>query len=200
MNRSTGALRFSAKPNERPPTMKLHRLAAAAALAAMSLHAQAQSTTYEFTFTGTQTHFRDDWECPGSVCAPGTPLVTVSPWAGTLTLTAPEADGTYTEATFASLSLLVNGYGLWLEPFMAPAFGVTIEGGQVASFFGVASAAPQTWAFSGTTVHWSQPAQHHYGQTFGDAQIAAVPEPETWALFAAGLLVTARIARRRKVA
>jgi len=189
-------------------TMNLHRLAATAALAVMSLHAHAV-TTYTFGVDGTQTHFLDAWECPGSVCAPGTPLVVTNDWHATLTLTAPDGDGAFAfdwSGAEPNLKLALEQHGI-TTPFSfgmppGPLFGAEVRGGQVVGLTGsglLSGAPPGVWTFVGAGLSFDTPHQHHYGRTFGSGTLAVapIPEPGTWALFAAGLFAVARITRKR---
>ena len=195
----------------------VRHLSAAAALAVASVAANAV-TTYSFGVSGTQVHLRDDWECPGSVCPPGSPSVIVSDWSGLFLLTAPNGNGTFTfDGSLAepNLTLVFDQGGFSTafsfglprpggQPPVVLPFSATISDGALTALNGGGHLfnvlPPGYWMFDGTRVTFDNPAQHHYGQTFGSGTMAlpsaAVPEPETWAMFAAGLLVLVRIARR----
>lgn len=175
--------------------MRLHHIAAACALAATI--APAHATDYAFTFAGTQFHWISPYEC--STCPPGV----ASPWVGTMLLTAPDGDGAYTWAD--SVTVRLDDRTL-MSPFQfTDPFIVTISGGRVTGFGGKADWSiglqPEHYTFDGWALHWDAPATHHFGDTFGDAQIAAVvthaSEPESFALLLAGLAFVARIAWRR---
>lgn len=175
--------------------MKLQPLAAALALAAI---VPAHAADYSLTFAGTKTHYVNPFECGGGgICPPGTPPVVSSPWSGTLLITAPSEDGSYTVESFSLLAASIDGRALSLYVPLGETFVVTIAGAKVASLDGDTSQGtpPQRFTFDGMSVHWLQRAEHHYGETSGDAQIAGVvthaPEPETWALLLAGIALVA---------
>lgn len=75
------------------------------------------------------------------------------------------------------------------------------QGGEtVSQTFLVADGAPQTFSFSGFTnlaaVSWTNAANYHQ---FDNINVAAVPEPETYAMLLAGLGLLGAAARRRRV-
>ena len=105
--------------------MKIIPTLSALALAAASVAANAVST-YLLDFEGTSLHFFDSFECPGFICEP--PAVTF-PFTGTLTLTAPDGDGTFTfdgSTSPGNLMLTLGQSGqstLFALGFPGPLFG-----------------------------------------------------------------------------
>jgi len=75
---------------------------------------------------------------------------------------------------------------------------VTVLGGQITSVDLIVPFLPEdiVASFSGLAAFYEQPAQHHLGPTFASGTLTPIPEPETYALLGAGLLLLAmRIAR-----
>ncbi len=77
--------------------------------------------------------------------------------------------------------------------------GLKMDGSLVTQTFHVADGAPQTFSFSNfnnlASVSWNNDAMYHQ---FDNINVAAVPEPEGYAMFLAGLGLMGAIARRRK--
>jgi hypothetical protein len=191
---------FSTKERE---TMKLKTLAAAAALAVMSLQAQAV-TTYTFGFDGEQ------WDC-SSICGfPGDQVSGPYDWSGTLALTAPDGDGTFTNDAFGNappiLTLTLLNH-LLRDYVFGPGYGgplsAVVSGGQLVSLTGAMQPSHDfgTWTLEGTTMRFSSPAVYRSSPaSYGTATLdlaAPIPEPETWALLLAGFGVMGTLARRR---
>jgi hypothetical protein len=78
--------------------------------------------------------------------------------------------------------------------------GMKTDGTLVTQIFHVADGAPQTFSFSGFTdlayVGWTNDAMYHQ---FDNINVAAVPEPETYAMVLTGLGLLGFMARRRAV-
>ena len=76
--------------------------------------------------------------------------------------------------------------------------GTRADSSTVSQTFNVNDGAPQTFTFNGftnvTAVTWSDNATYHQ---FDNVNVAAVPEPETYAMFLAGLGLMGVVARRR---
>lgn len=76
--------------------------------------------------------------------------------------------------------------------------GMKTDGTLVTQTFHVTDGAPQTFTFSGFTnlayVGWTNDAMYHQ---FDNINVAAVPEPETYAMFLAGLGLMGFMGRRR---
>jgi hypothetical protein len=76
--------------------------------------------------------------------------------------------------------------------------GTKLDSSTVSQTFAVNDGAPQTFTFSGFTnlasVTWADNATYHQ---FDNVNIAPVPEPETYAMFLAGLGLMGFAARRR---
>lgn len=180
----------------------LKRIAAAAALAVAALHAHAD-TTHTFTFAGEKTHFFDAWECPFPTqqCDP---VYEVKPWNGHVFLTTPDGDGSF---TFDQLSVRIDeGLGLTppltLQAFgLAPYLTATVTDGFVTALNGrgIFGGPPVGFTFSDEHLSYDFGGSHHIGPTYGQAilsEVTPIPEPGTWALLGAGLLVMTRVARR----
>lgn len=96
-----------------------------------------------------------------------------------------------------TLSTLAPGY---TEEGTSVTFtGLLATGGSVMQSFNVADGAAQTFSFSPnfsnlSAVTWSNEANFHQ---FDNITVAAVPEPETYALMLSGLSLVAFAARRR---
>lgn len=78
--------------------------------------------------------------------------------------------------------------------------GLKTDGSVLTQSFHVLDGAPQTFSFAGFTnlasVSWTNDAMYHQ---FDNINVAAVPEPESYAMFLAGLGLMGFIARRRIV-
>ena len=76
--------------------------------------------------------------------------------------------------------------------------GTKLDNTTVTASFHVTDAGTQTFAFTGFTdlasVSWANDSNLHQ---FDNINVAAVPEPETYAMFMAGLAVIGGVARRR---
>lgn len=99
----------------------------------------------------------------------------------------------------ASIDLTVMYPGLTGDGAVAVTFtGTKMDHSTVTATFDVNDGAPQTFSFSGFTnlssVTWSDNATYHQ---FDNINVAAVPEPETYAMLLAGLGLMGFVARRR---
>jgi hypothetical protein len=99
----------------------------------------------------------------------------------------------------ASVDLTVMYPGLTGDGNVAVTFtGTKLDNSTVMQSFNVNDGAPQTFTFTGFTnlasVSWADNATYHQ---FDNINVAAVPEPETYAMFLAGLGLMGFVARRR---
>jgi hypothetical protein len=99
----------------------------------------------------------------------------------------------------ASVDLTVMYPGLTGDGNVAVTFtGTKLDNSTVTQSFNVSDGAPQTFTFTGFTnlasVTWADNATYHQ---FDNISVAAVPEPETYAMFLAGLGLMGFAARRR---
>ena len=162
----------------------------------------ALAATYSLSLHGSGIHIPDCWEDLAQ-CDPGQPgpQEVTFPWVGSITaVVVPDGDGTWSGADLASFRLDAN-----VGSFNALSQGiegsVTVLGGHITSVDLVFRFLPGDIeaSFSGLSAFYDQPAQHHYGPTFASGTLTPIPEPETYALLGAGLLLlTMRIARRRR--
>ena len=98
-----------------------------------------------------------------------------------------------------SVDLTVMYPGLTGDGAVAVTFaGTKLDGSIVTQTFSVNDGAPQTFTFSGFTnlsqVTWQDSATYHQ---FDNINVVAVPEPESYAMFLAGLGLMGFAARRR---
>jgi hypothetical protein len=98
-----------------------------------------------------------------------------------------------------SVDLTVMYPGLTGDGAVAVTFtGTKLDNSTVMQSFNVNDGAPQTFTFTGFTnlasVTWTDNATYHQ---FDNINVAAVPEPETYAMFLAGLGLMGFMARRR---
>ena len=78
--------------------------------------------------------------------------------------------------------------------------GITMDNSIVTQSFHVADSGVQTFAFASnfnnlSSVTWTDGAMYHQ---FDNINVAAVPEPESFAMFMAGLGILGLISRRRR--
>jgi len=157
------------------------------------------AATYSLSLHGSGIHIPDCHE-EIAQCGPGGPgpgEISFS-WVGSITaVVVPDGDGTWSGADLASFRLDAN-----VGSFNALSQGiegsVTVLGGQITSVDLIVPFLPGdiVASFSGLAAFYEQPAQHHLGPTFASGTLTPIPEPETYALLGAGLLLLAmRIAR-----
>ena len=160
----------------------------------------ALAVTHTFSLHGTASHTLDCWE-DLEHCGTGAFVPYVEfPWIGTVSaVVATDADGTFSGADFVSLRLDSN-----VASFAALSSqvqgSITVLGGEVTSidvYYSFAGSDVRL-IFAGLTADYSQVALHHYGPTYATGILTPVPEPETYALMGAGLLLTIRLARRKR--
>ena len=164
----------------------------AAALLSVPAHAV---EVFQFTFSGPGYHLYNAWECPGTICT--TPGFAFD-WTGSVEVqTTSRADGSYTGDSLLSLAiasnridLTTNGFGGF--PGTAPV--ATIAGGEIVSLqfvYGTLYGGPtyERIALSGLTATYDFGGCHHCGTEHASAVLSPVPEPQTAALMAGGLLL-----------
>ena len=182
--------------------MKMLSAVATIAVATILAPAAEAVEVFHFTLAGSGFHLYNAYECPNTICS--TPGYTFD-WTGTVDVTTTSrVDGIYTRDTLPSFSLAstrggftVDGYGQL--PFSQPS--ATISGGEIVSLQ-VTATSPEAafygrFAFSGLTATWDFGGCHHCGTEHATATlIPAIPEPQTAALMAGGLvLLLARLRR-----
>jgi hypothetical protein len=150
---------------------------------------------FQFTFAGSGFHLYNAWECPNTVCT--TPGYAFD-WTGTVDVTTvSRADGVYTQDTLPELSLASTRGGFTTDGHGQFAFSepsATISGGELVSLQATATS-PEAgfygkFVLSGLDASWDFGGCHHCGTEHATATlIPAIPEPQTAALMAGGLLV-----------
>lgn len=177
----------------------------ALAAAAFALPAAAQSE-FSFSYLGTTTHWIDQWECPNTICAPGAPPVVVATWSGIFSIfTDASTDGLYAGDHLRikiGETMLPRSANL---PFpTGEGLHATLASGRLSSMSGSFAnyvPNPDHYTTDGTTYQWNAAAEHHYGPTTGSATLTPIspaPEPETWAMLAAGAAILAARRRNRR--
>ena len=172
-----------------------------ALLAALLLCSGAQATTFNFALNGTgegEPNFYSHPDCfDGSPtfpqCANPYPIV----WTGTASVsTDSTADGTYTGAHLLSFVFVSNVffYPGGLIPDLPPS--VTLAGGKVVSF--VVEATGFEGSHFGIEGLAASYGRHEFHQDIigVTGTLSAIPEPETYALMLAGLMLIHGITRK----
>jgi hypothetical protein len=186
----------------------LRRLFVVSGAAAMLVASSAARAieTFKFDIHGSLYHLFNAWECPGQICRE--PAITY-PWHGTITLgTADSADGVYTVGN-GLLSFLIDHSGSGgvrngVEVFLGvPTLAVSLVGGHVSDISGSTERSPweprSRYSFAGFQVTYAEEHSHHYGPTWGTGRlVAAIPEPETYAMLLAGLALVGAATRRKR--
>lgn len=151
---------------------------------------------------------------PGFTCSPPYPLPpgcepSTIWWQGTAILvTTGDADGTYTGDSFVSIAIDSNlfsatspglGFDNGVPNALMPA-SVTLTNGVVTSFNVIFNDQPnfQIATFAGMQAGYFFGGAHHGPEVSAGAVVFNVPEPETYSLMLAGLLLTSLVRRRMK--
>jgi hypothetical protein len=175
-------------------------------LAAAAIFANSASAdeSYVLSVNGKGVHALDAYECPGTICPLDQQVVSFD-WGGLLTVVVnSDAAGTFTGSQVVSLAFersmgLVSSFSSQsLFGFSGPP-SVTVSDGEVTSIDAYLPYSPyQKVTFSGLSVQYFEPSQHHYGSTTATAVLAPVPEPSTWLLLICGLAAIATTSRRHR--
>jgi hypothetical protein len=170
---------------------------ALAALCGLASNAHAV-TSYAFTFNGSLVHFLDAFECPGLTC-PGGGAPVQLPWSGDVSVKVGDGDGVFSGTDILLFSLRSDYQTYTSSTLFTPPgltnFFVSVSGG-IPSLGGAFLVNPaRTFTFAGTSMSVQQPAEFHFGPTFGTVALVPVPESATYATLIAGLALLG-VARR----
>lgn len=102
--------------------------------------------------------------------------------------------------SLSSITLAVAAPGITDENVGVTFVGTLANGSSVSQTFSVADGAAQVFAFDSSftnlaSVRWTNDAMYHQ---FDNINVAAVPEPESYAMLLAGLGLVGAVARRRR--
>ena len=189
----------------------MRALLAAAALLGCLTNAVA-SETYSVDLLGSYTQTFDVWSCGGGVQYPYphcVPEFVTAPWAGTITVeTASAGDGTFSgddllSLTFDTTLVQFTTDGNFSGIF-SPSFAMaTVQNGVVSVGLRFLLNEYTSLDVVGSNASYLFSGAHHGGTITGEALIGPglivpVPEPDTYALMLAGLLLVPSLMKRHR--